>query len=174
MYNHYSSEVKRRVIKLYQQGYGCSTIGRELGIHHSIILRWINRYNHLGYSFIDKQPNIKASATFKVYVVRQVIENQLSCDQVAINNGVSVSAVKRWVSKVRINGYESLSEVKPRGRPPKNMGRPKKREPETELEKLRARVNYLETENALLKKVRALVEERIARESGKMPKPSKH
>ena len=32
------------------------------------------------------------------------------------------------------------------------MGRPEKREPQTELEKLRERVERLETENVLLKK----------------------
>ena len=35
-----------------------------------------------------------------------------------------------------------------------------------ELEMLRKRNEYLEAENALLKKVKALVEERIAREQG--------
>ena len=45
------------------------------------------------------------------------------------------------------------------------MGRPRKKKPEemTELELLRVRVRQLEIENALLKKVKALVEERKAR-----------
>ena len=44
------------------------------------------------------------------------------------------------------------------------MGRPQKnRKPLTELERLRKEVQELKTENALLKKVRALVEERNAR-----------
>jgi cell division protein FtsB len=44
------------------------------------------------------------------------------------------------------------------------MGRPKKdNKPLTELELLRKEVQELKTENALLKKVRALVEERNAR-----------
>ena len=44
------------------------------------------------------------------------------------------------------------------------MGRPKKKsKPLTELERLRKEVQELKTENALLNKVRALVEERNAR-----------
>jgi cell division protein FtsB len=39
------------------------------------------------------------------------------------------------------------------------MARPKKREPQTELEKLQAENLRLRAENALLKKVKALVEE---------------
>ena len=44
------------------------------------------------------------------------------------------------------------------------MGRPRKKKPEemTELELLRVRVRQLEIENALLKKAKALVEERKA------------
>jgi transposase len=43
----------------------------------------------------------------------------------------------------------------------------------TQEEELQAELEYLRTENAYLKKLRAFVEERIARESGKKQKPSK-
>jgi predicted nuclease with TOPRIM domain len=52
------------------------------------------------------------------------------------------------------------------------MGRTKKKEPQTEIEKLRERLEYLEAENALLKKVRALVEAREARLKGTGQEPS--
>jgi transposase len=54
------------------------------------------------------------------------------------------------------------------------MGRPKKKQPETELEKLEAELRYLRAENAYLKKVRALAQERLLRESGKQPGLSKN
>jgi transposase len=54
------------------------------------------------------------------------------------------------------------------------MGRPKKKVPQTELEKLQEELRYLRAENAYLKKLGALVEERIARESGRLSKPSKN
>ncbi len=54
------------------------------------------------------------------------------------------------------------------------MGRPKKQPPQTELEQLRERVAYLEAENALLKKVKALVEEEDARLRKLGQKPSKN
>jgi transposase len=54
------------------------------------------------------------------------------------------------------------------------MGRPKKKLPETELEKLQEELRYLRAENAYLKKLRALVQERIARESGKQSGSSKN
>ena len=43
----------------------------------------------------------------------------------------------------------------------------------TPHEELLKELEYLRAENAYLKKLQALVEERIVRESGKEPKPSK-
>lgn len=54
------------------------------------------------------------------------------------------------------------------------MGRPKKQEPQTELERLRYENEYLRAENALLKKVRALMEEKEKRLHEIGRKPSKH
>lgn len=54
--------------------------------------------------------------------------------------------------------------------------RPKKKQPPRALsreEELEQELAYLRAENAFLKKLRALVEERVARESGSTPKPSK-
>jgi cell division protein FtsB len=54
------------------------------------------------------------------------------------------------------------------------MGRPKKKEAQTELEKLQARVRWLEAENALLKKAKALMEEEESRRHGSGHRPSRH
>ena len=81
--------------------------------------------------------------------------------------------LKNLLIKVRAQGYSSLYEYKKRGRPPKDpsMARPKKKEPQTELEKLQAENLRLRAENALLKKVQTLVEEQKAqaRRSGQKP-----
>ena len=90
---------------------------------------------------------------------------------------VSVGQLYKWRKIVRTQGYDALSITMPRGRPPKNdMGRPRKKKPEemTELELLQLRVKELEAENALLKKVKALVEERDARLREIGRKPSKN
>ena len=54
------------------------------------------------------------------------------------------------------------------------MGRPKKREPRTELEKLQAENLRLRAENALLKKVKALVEDQRARARLNGQEPSRN
>ena len=53
------------------------------------------------------------------------------------------------------------------------MGRPKRKQPETELEKLQEELRYLRAENALLKKLKALEEERTVHGSARQSKPSK-
>ena len=54
------------------------------------------------------------------------------------------------------------------------MAKTKESKPLTELERLRKEVQELRTENALLKKVRALVEERNARLRAIGQEPSKN
>ena len=67
------------------------------------------------------------------------------------------------VKAYREEGLSALGESKKRGKA-SSMGRPKKNsKPLSELEQLRKENQELKTENALLKKVRAFVEERNAR-----------
>jgi transposase len=94
------------------------------------------------------------------------MEKRLPLPQVVLQYGVSRSALESWIRTVKANGYASLHQQKKRGRPSTSMGRPKKHVPETALEKLQA-------ENVLLKKVKALVEERAARERMSGQQPSK-
>lgn len=84
--------------------------------------------------------------------------------QASLKYGVSVSRLGVLLKITREQGIDALLITKRRGRLP-GMGRPRKKKPEemTELELLRVRVRQLEIENALLKKAKALVEERKAR-----------
>ena len=90
---------------------------------------------------------------------------------------VSIGQIYKWRKIVRTQGYDALSITMPRGRPPKDhMGRPRKKKLEemTELERLRYENECLRAENALLKKVKALVEAREARLREIGRKPSKN
>ena len=80
---------------------------------------------------------------------------------------VSRSTLHCWVSIVRRKGYDALKEVKYGRKYGKThaikhtpMGRPKKKEPITELEKLQRENELLRAENAYLKKLRALMTEK--------------
>jgi transposase len=174
MYRHHSLEKKLEAISLYGRGYGSVTIGRRLGIDDSQIRRWIRMYRISGKSGLHKEKHTQSTADIRREVVDYVLKKCVSCGQAALEYGISESAVHSWLSKFKIGGYEMLSVSRLRGRPPKDMGRPKKKEPQTEREKMEEELRYLRAENAYLKKLKALVEERVARESGKSPEPSKN
>ena len=90
--------------------------------------------------------------------------------EICLRYNLSLSSVSCWIRKTRKG--DSLENGR-RGRPPKNvMARPKKKEPQTELEKLQAENLRLRAENALLKKVKALVEEQKAQARRNGQKPS--
>jgi len=163
---------KLEAVNLYNQGFGSVLIGRQLSISDSVIERWLQVYKNRGIEGFQKSGNIRATLELKQTIVKEVLENKLSYNAVILKYHVSQSAVYSWVQQAKRYGYSSLSELRKQGRPPKIMGRPKKKEPETELEKIQAEVDYLKAENAYLKKLRALVADRVARESGKKPTPS--
>jgi transposase len=169
----HSLSEKLKVVELYESGYGSTTISKKLKIPHSMVERWIRVYQANGVSELEKRSYSPFSTETKQQVVKDVLEKSLSCESVALKYHISISAVYSWTQKVKSHGYEILREIK-RGRPPKDMGRPKKKQPETELEKLQEELRYLRAENAYLKKLRALVQERIARESGKQSGSSKN
>jgi len=170
---HHSQSEKIQVIELYEQGYGSTSISRQLQITKTVVKHWISLYRSYGLSGFDKQPNRELSVDIKEQVVCEVLSNFLSYTTVALRYHISPSTAYQWVQLVKQEGFSSLKATK-RGRSTEVMGRPKKKQPETELEKLEEELRYLRAENAYLKKVGALVQERLLRESGKQPKPSKN
>jgi transposase len=167
----YSDKIK--VVELYKQGNGSTSISKALQISESVVEAWLRVYRAKGILGFEKPPKQLLSVDFKEQVVRDVLENLLSFPSVALKYGISQSAAYQWVKSVKEEGFSSLKVTQQR-RSSKDMGRPKKKQPETELEKLEAELRYLRAENAYLKKVRALAQERLLRESGKQPGLSKN
>ncbi len=173
-YSKHNLEEKLRVVELYKQGYGSPSISKKLSISSTVVENWLSIYNSYGLKGFEKKVEIQKTTELRQEVVRDVLDNHLSFNQASLRYLVSVSAIHSWVKKVKQSGYSSLEEINNRGRPRKNMGRPKKKLPETELEKLQEEIKYLRAENDYLKKLRVLVDQRIARESGNKPKSSNH
>lgn len=170
----YDLSIKLKAVEFYESGYGSNTISSLLDAEHSMVKRWLSSYRAKGASCFKKQTFSHYTEAFKRSVVCSVLDNNLSLDSVALQYGISRSAVQRWVFNVRERGMESLVRIKPRGRPPKAMGRPKKQKPQSELEQLQEKIARLEAENALLKKVQALVEQRETQQQKSGFKPSKN
>lgn len=173
MSRYYDLETKMRAVRLYRSGKGSVTIGRKLGVSSSQVLRWVNLCNKDGKKSLSNRNRV-VDQSRKIEAVRLVIEKGISCEQVAIEQDLGRSSVAKWVKAVReSNSYEVL---KKRIKQTNSMGRPKKKrfEDMTELEQLRYENAFLKAENALLKKVKALVEAREQSEQKTGRKPSKN
>lgn len=163
-----------KYMKMLEKGYSINFIHEQYGIAHSLLFYLWRRYKSEGVAALIKKKNCRLTVEEKLKVISDHREKHLSLPDIMLKYGISESAIKSWCRRYDEGGEEALLD-KPRGRPRKDMGRPKKKKLEemTELERLRYENEYLRAENALLKKVKALVEEREARLKGTGRKPSK-
>ena len=166
-----------KYMHMLEKGYSIEYIHRKYGINDLLLGSLWARYQSEGPSGLLKKYNVKADYAYKLRVIRDIEENHLTLVQASLKYNVSASQIYVWQKIARTQGYDALAIIRPRGRPPKNdMGRPRKKKPEemTELERLRYENECLKAENALLKKVKALVEAREARLREIGQKPSKN
>ena len=166
-----------KYMHMLEDGYSIKYIHRIFGISHDLLGQLWERYQAEGPSGLLKKQAVRADYDFKLKVVRDIEENHLTLVEASLKYNASASQINVWQRIAKTQGYDALAIIRPRGRPPKNdMGRPRKKKPEemTELERLRYENECLRAENALLKKVKALVEAREARLKEIGRKPSKN
>ena len=173
MYKKHTYEERLLAVEKCLSGIAPKTVARQMGIEPNHVSIWLSRYQLEGPIGLLKRPCKHADFLEKCKIVCEFAEKGVPLHRVCAENHVSRQAVQSWTRLYRKGGYDALRNIKPQGRP-KNMGRPKKQEPQTELERLRYENEYLRAENALLKKVRALMEEREKRLHEIGRKPSKH
>ena len=152
-----------RYMHMIEDGYSFRFIRDHYGSDDALLKVLWHRYQEFGIEGLKKKRNFLSTFEIRKKIVLDIEENHLTLHAASIKYGPSPKRIKVWLRIYRAEGLAGLERIKKRGRPP-SMGRPKKNsKPLTELERLRKEVQELKTENALLKKVRALVEERNAR-----------
>lgn len=163
----YLIELKLEIVKKYLSGkYSYNDLGKEYKIDHRQILDWVKRFEIHGTEGLTR--NVKTSYTgdFKISVVEYMHANHLSYRETANCFNVNHAAVIKWERIYYEEGPDALYEER-RGRP-RMSSKPKKKEiNEKDKEDLIAEVQRLRAENAYLKKLRALVQERIQQEQKK-------
>ena len=140
-----------KYMQMIKEGTSIHAIHMKYGINEDRLHVLWNRYQSDGRSGLFKRKNIRADFALKKEIVLDIEENHLTLHAASLKYGACSQRISVWLQQYRTDGLAALNSTKRRGRPP-GMGRPKKN-----------RVQELKTENALLKKVRALVEERNAR-----------
>lgn len=135
------------------------------------VLNWVKLFDAHGVDGLKHKPSNKDwTQEEKFELVTKVLAGH-SQNSVAYEAGINSGLLCSWIKKYKQEGYDGL-KCKRRGSPPKEnhfMPRPNNNPGEKltlsekeELKLLRRRNEYLEAENAYLKKVRALAIEKMA------------
>lgn len=185
----HSLKEKLSAIKLSKQGLPISQVAKKLKCSKNVVTMWVELYKLYSVAGLQRLPqNCRYNYTEKCQIVCEVAVKGVPLHAVCAKYRISRSTLSRWLSIVRVSGYDALHDVeygRKYGRkytlpePIKlnthtPMGRPKKREPMTELEKLQRENELLRAENAFLKKARALMKERERLIAKTKPKSSNH
>ena len=154
MKKRHTLEDRLHYMKMLEEGHSIDHIHKHYGINKTLLKVLWEKYQQLGSLALMKKKNVKADGSLKEKIVRDIEENGLTLAAASIKYDVSYSSLSVWLKLYREQGIKALYEMKPRGRAPKEMGRPRKKKPEemTELERLRYENERLRAENALLKK----------------------
>lgn len=161
---------KVQAVKLLESGRSSNSICKELHISPHSLALWYGIYRSGGeLALLSKAHESRRSPEEKMAVVMDITNNQLTLPEASAKYLVPTNTITRWLETYRTEGLERKGAIKPMAKK-KKVYTPEQLD---ELEMLRRRNEYLEAENALLKKVKALVEEREARLRATGRKPSK-
>ena len=160
----YNFLFKQQVIEFYlQNGKNRSLTRKHFQLADKTLERWIKQFNHNGINglaVLGKKRNY--SPEFKLNVVQAVKNGQFSAESACLYFGIANSAtVSQWLQAFEKQGINGLIP-KPKGRPtmkPKYPKMPPK--PKTEEERLKYRILELEAENAILKKLQELNQQKM-------------
>ena len=165
----YSNEFKLEVVKYYLEGHHSRAgTARKFGMPSSTPLKeWIKKYQEHGPEGLIKQQKSSYSGEFKQNVVEYMHDNHLSATQTAIHFRLQTPIVLKWERIYYEEGPQGLYKER-RGRSRNMESKPKKKKLDKQVEEyLIAENQRLKMENEYLKKLNALVQERIKRENKK-------
>ena len=165
-----------RYIKMIEQGYSIDYICKHNAISHKDLEVLWHKYQKDGPSGLVKKARRLKDGKTREMILREIDAKCLTLPKAAAMYDVSVNTIIRWRRIVEKGGYEALYVGLSETYSARPMGRPKKKKLEemTELEHALYENERLRAENALLKKVKALIEEREAQLRNIGRKPSKN
>ena len=172
----YTEQFRHMVVQEYLSGGGgYQALRKRHGMaNKSLVERWVTAYRLHGNAGLSKKRS-RYDADFKLSVLQHMWENRLSITQSAAKFDIRRhSTVGDWERAYREGGVEALAPpprtrmkkiVIPTTKPADRAGEDKR-----SREELLAELDYLRMENAVLKKLKALVQ---ARQESATPKKRK-
>jgi transposase len=157
----FTAEEKIQAVKRYIDGTeGHKTIAKAIGVSHGVFFNWIQQYQYHGEQAFEKRYTTY-TVEDKLEVLQYMIENGTSFSETAaIFNIPAPSTLTMWHKQFRLEGIDALKPKK-KGRTSMKKDNKKniqKQPEEGSVESLQAEVERLRMENAYLKKLNALVQ----------------
>ena len=165
----YSIEFKLEVVKYCIEGYHSDiNASQHFNIpSKTLVNRWVRKYKEHGINGLIQKLKSSYSGDFKQNVIEYMHSNHLSFTETAVYFNIgNKDVVKRWERIYYEEGPQALYEER-RGRKKNMSSKPKKKLNSETEEDLISEVQRLRMENEYLKKLNALVQERIKRENKK-------
>ncbi len=155
----YTKEQKIAAIEAVKAGESITQVAKQYQICYKVLQWNVRCYAERGENGL-KCHTYNWTAEQKNEVLKYMHENQLSFTETGVLFGIRNSTILQWERRYLKNGVSGLEDKK-KGRKPRA---PRAKPPKTREEELLDRIQYLEVENAYLKKLNALVAEREKRE----------
>jgi transposase len=156
------------VLDVLEKGFSLCEVARRIGTDHKTVRRWVAFYEQYGAKGLGPFKKINYSGDYKLSVIRCMRENNLSLFEASVKFGIpNESVVFAWDRLYESEGASALYRDN-RGKmkkPHKNKQSTRAKSVKSTEDKLLEELEYLRAENAYLKKLRALVEQRVSRES---------
>lgn len=132
------------------------------------------KYKTRGIEGLRDKERRRTSPQEKIEIVRDMCENSLTLNEVALKYDVSVSAINAWRRIIRHYGETGILERKYQGRKEKKQKMPKQKPKYSteDYERILAENKQLRADLALLKKVYALVQKKDGKEQDVSSQPS--
>ena len=163
----------KAVLDVVEKHMSSRTVAKQLGCGKSPVHRWVQRYEQFGVEGLILNHG-SYTGEFKLDAVEYMHENHLSISETAVLFGIpGDSTLGKWEKIYCEEGPQALyRDIRGHKR---NMSSDKQTKEKINNEKLDketkvdliAEIERLRMENAYLKKLNALVQERISRENGK-------
>ncbi|MEK3978804.1 hypothetical protein MKY37_08040 [Psychrobacillus sp. FSL K6-2836] len=149
---------KKAIQSFFEEGQSQRSIARELGLDRTVICGWIEVYRYHGLEGLMAPACLTYDKTFKLRVIQHMIETVEPFSVVAGRFRIpSRATIWKWMHQYMSTEDWALYQLK---RERRDM---KKKQPNrviTDLEKLQEENELLRAENAYLKKLQALVQEK--------------
>lgn len=174
----YSRDFKFKVVQLYLAGnVSYPQLVKQFNISNvAVIYDWVSRYTSGKSLEVTRRANPmkdgrKTKLAERIEIAEWIIANDMNYSGATEKFNVSYGQVYAWVRKYRLGGPEALEDRRGKSKDDK-PGLTDMEKKDLEIKQLKARLEYLSTENALIKKLQEI--ERMDAAKRKNIVPFKH